>query len=304
MPTSFRPEVTRLALAALVALGVAACGGSPAPAASAPPSGSSDAGAERVAPGVRFLKRAPRVGTRIEDTSEMSVRISMRVTAGGSVVAEPRGHQQKSERRRIEVLEATDTDVRKVRVEYVERTEREEDEAGPRSTRSPLVGRTYVVERRGDVIVATDAAGKMVEGAELEELRQEHQNLGRTTRFSSFIPDRPVEVGERLVPPPEVAAEMFGDGGRDVVVRSAAFTFAGAPRPALGEFYVDLSLQLGGEPPMDLRLRGKLTVRVQDSLPVAMRLSGPISIDGTSPKTGATFSGNGQMELVRTAEYR
>lgn len=295
------PSSVLRSIAAAVALGVP-CACAAATSRAVEPSPTPAAGEPGAA--LRFGKRAPAVGTRIEDTSDMSVRISMTVSAAGQVVAEPRGTQRKTERRRIEVLQATQTEVTAIRVEYLERAEHEEGDDGRATRPSVLQGRTYVVARRGDALVATDGEGAAVAGQELDELLHEHGNLGKPSRFAAFIPDRPVAVGERLEPSPDVAAEMFGDGGRDVAVRSAAFVLEGAPSPGLAAFAVDVTVTLGGEPPMDLHLRGRVVVRVEDSAPVAMNLAGPLSIDGASAETGAVFRGSGQMTLARTAEYR
>ena len=297
--------------AAVAALG---CGGTAEPA--APPEAPRPTGVDPAAPAapalpddepadpVRFVKAVPSVGDVVRDESRMTIAMDMTVTAGDRLLAQITGRHLKTERRRIEVLAHSDVAVTKAKIEYLEKTEIEEDPGGAKQKTSPLAGKTYLVERRDGDLIATYADGTSVPEPERSIVLREHRKIGKPSTFASFIPDRAVAPGEVLSPPESVVEEMFGDGGDDVKVGDARFVFVGATEDGGGRFDVALKITLLGEPPMDMDMQGRVVVRVANSYPVELLLEGPITIDGVSPKTGARFRGGGRMKLHRRAAYQ
>ena len=75
---------------------------------------------------------------------------------------------------------------------------------------NPVSGRSYdVVWTKSGGMTATGARGKPVSAEELEQLRDDMDELGEDDTFSTFLAGRSFTLGERLDVPREVYGDMF-----------------------------------------------------------------------------------------------
>ncbi|HKQ69179.1 MAG TPA: hypothetical protein VJT73_07565 [Polyangiaceae bacterium] len=230
---------------------------------------------------VTFQKAPPKVGrvAIYENTSTLLLGGKAQTKRGGSaqMVTETTVH----EKWREEIVAVFDRVVTKKKVTYESMSTTEAREGAPLATvPNVLSGHAYSVELSHSVLVLKDAAGRDVEGAEHAELTRRHGNLGRADPFLEGIPNGPVRPHQAASGMAGGFLEMIdGDDGADI--GNVDVRFVGSREHEAGRagvFAFVMAVQMAGRPSMHLDLKGEFLVRIGDTAPLELDMSGPVEL--------------------------
>lgn len=228
---------------------------------------------------VTFQRAPDAVGDVRSDESTLGMSLDMEVRVDGELVQSASMSEQESKAKKRTVLEVTDGIATKVRLAFGTMKKKGVQAGTERELTLPVSGRVYVAARgKDDRIEVTSGDEKPVSTQEAEIVRNEAKRLGKPDRLASFLPDRPVAVGESLEVPLEVLREMFDD--EKVKSDRARFTLKGVEE---GRAIFAMDLKLKGEPnpgvTMRMNLTGELLIDPATKRALSLKLDGPVTLE-------------------------
>ncbi len=257
---------------------------------------------------LRFSRRVPKKDQVILDETGMDLTMSISVKQGDKVLSEANLRQSETEKKKTTVLAADDWSVSRVRCEYLDKNSTESADGGEQKKQVAVVsGKTYIVTAKNGEIEVTDADGEAVTKKEREEVKKDHDDLGKANKMAELLPDRPIALGEKLNPPTNIVRAMMKPGDdsmdlKDVTLTLKSVEGTGANRAGI----FDMSMSIGsskkkGSPPIEMTLTGTLKLLVDSTLPLEMSLTGPISM--ATNEGGASIRAKGQAKFSAKAAY-
>ena len=136
---------------------------------------------------------------------------------------------------------------------------------------------------------------------ELDKLKKDNRNLGKPSRFVAFLPQRPIQPGERFKPSADVVKEMFGrDSGE---IEQVEFVFNGVNERG-AEFSTTWKLreQKPGST-FVMTARGTIILDSKTAWPILLELRGDVSLSGKGQKPSQSVEGKGTVEMKMSATY-
>lgn len=213
-----------------------------------------------------------------------------------------------------EVLGVQDKAVTKLKVTYVEKTKGEtEDGKEKKGRKSPVAGKTYLLELKDGKLAVTDEKGKKVPKAEEDILKKDNSHFGKPDPFLAAMPNKALEIGK---PVPELAIAIQeqmsarDDSNEkdklsvsDVEVKLASIEGAGADAKGVFDVKMTLSSPKTGKNPFEMKIvmGGQMKVRAQDGWPTVFKANGPLELGDQGGKKG--ISGTGTLQLSFETTY-
>jgi hypothetical protein len=156
---------------------------------------------------------------------------------------------------------------------------------------SPLAGSRYVVSRSDDgKLSALDSAGAQVAAAQLKLLKDEFGNVFERSTVGEFLPERPVKLGEKLVPPSDAVIKMLGlkDDGKTLF--DGIEFILGKVDGGVASFDVTMTMTQRLDAGLRLRakLKGQIDLKTDGTWLTRVDLKGPIEVLDGSGATKAT----------------
>jgi hypothetical protein len=254
---------------------------SAAPSATAPPAPTE----------VAFVKSVPKVGTKAKVETSSSVKFTfegkvLRSTEDSSVGVEVQG--------------SDDFRVTKAALDVKELFTTEQQGTGAeKKSVSPLAGSRFIVTRADDgKLSALDGSGTKVKGAQMSEIEKHYKNVFERDKTREFLPNRPVKIGEKLVPSADAVLGLLGqkDDGKSSVDGVEFILRSGGPGKATFAVSFTFTQKLGGNMRLRAKLEGDLDVRPEDSTLLSLSLRGPLTlIDAQGNEKGSgelSFTGS------------
>jgi hypothetical protein len=270
-------------------------GDAPAPGASA---------AESTATGVRFTRKVQSAGNVALVESTLDMKMSVKTKQGQTQLE----NRQTSKRKRT-VLKDNGRLITELRVSYLDGSSEQTDNGTKRKLATPLNGKTYLVKWDGKQTSVSSEAGKTATDDERENVLLYEYDVGKQADLASFIPDRPLRVGERFDATAPSVKPLFGlDADDRAEVERASFTFSGTRqegKTALGVF--DATVLLSHWPEgSDMKLRfavsGKLSVDLETAWVRELTMEGPIVVSAAK-NAPVELSGSGSFKTARHVKY-
>jgi hypothetical protein len=257
---------------------------------------------------LRFSRRVPKKDQVILEESTMDLAMSISVKRGDKVLSEANLRQGELEKKKTTVLAADDWSVSRVRCEYLDKNSTESADGGEQKKQVAVVsGKTYIVTAKNGEIEVTDADGEAVTKKEREEVKKDHDDLGKANKMAELLPDRPIALGEKLNPPANIVRAMMKPGDdsmdlKDVTLMLKSVEGTGANRAGIFEISMSIgSAKKKGSPPLEMTLTGTLKLLVDSTLPLEMSLNGPITM--STNEGAATIRAKGQAKFSAKATY-
>lgn len=289
----------------------AAVSGTPAGSgAAAAPAGANAAAAANT---LTITAVAPAVGDKREDKESSNMDMTLSI-AMGAKSKEIKMGMVESTTRQEEVLAVADKAVTKAKVTYVDKTKGEtENGKEKKSKKSPLTGKTYLLELKDGKLAITDEKGKKVSKAEEDQIRKDNSHFGKPDPFASALPAKPMEVGK---PVPELStaiqeqmaardssAEKDKLNVSDVEVKLASIEGSGADTQGVFDVKLTMSSPKAGKNPFEMKIvmGGQIKVRAKDGWPTSFKASGPLELGEAGAKKG--ISGTGTLTLTFETTY-
>lgn len=242
------------------------------------------------------LKFNPKAGDRMTAVETSSMKVDMKVTAGGQVqqvATEQKG--SKKEHREVLSVEGGRITGATFHLEEDVESRKAPGQAEFVSREKPLHGRKITVKREGEKLVYTGADG--VEDAARESLKLEDS-------FARTYPKEPVAVGDSWDATKDVMQEIFNDPNLD---GTAKFTLT-----KVGDHegrrcaFIDADLSIKGNvengPTMTMKLKGKVIVWIDRGYTLRATLEGPVSMSMKNERM--ELDGGGPMKFEMTASVK
>ena len=250
---------------------------------------------------VTFKKRRPKVGDKKKRRSFTKVVMKSLDYGGGQL--QPEGEETESiyfqnketVTRMTEILARNDKHVTKIRVRCIKHNKTSVNETA-KTERSPIAGKTMILDKKKKKTVVTDTKGKVV-SAELKKLaisKYSGDFYDFEESFYKTLKNGQATIGEAIEVDAKLANELFRDDDNDgpsFKVTAMTMTLKALEKDGLGRFEMIVVFERGKvdteERKQDLTrltLKGYVTVHVASCALKVIDLNGPvrfISDDGT-----------------------
>lgn len=236
---------------------------------------------------VTFRKLVPKVGAKMKYTR----RSSAKFTLSGKV------HRSEAAATASVTVQGSDQfRVWKAEVDVTELYATEQEgTAAEKKTVSPLAGSRYIVTRADDgSLSALDSNGSKVASSQMKLLKEEFGQVFEKNADSEFLPDRPIKLGEKLVPASDSVIKMLGvkDDG-NITIDGVEFILKSATAER-ASFDSSLTFtQKLGSIRLRAKLKGNIDLAPEGAWIVALDLKGPITI----LDSGGNEKGTGDLSI-------
>ena len=176
--------------------------------------------------------------------------------------------------------------ITKVAVTYQERTD--ETVGNEPSPPSVLVGKSYVVSVAGGAVAATRADGSAVSAAELVELTDDQDDLGKAPVMEQLMA-RTWKRGERVELTADELQRYAANKGAGPRATAMAFTLEGV---AAGKATFAMTMTMTGDGDVAFDITGKVVVDAASGRPDQLQMHGPVSGMMGDAKVTGTLTGN------------
>jgi hypothetical protein len=254
---------------------------------------------------IPMTKRFSAVGDKETRIKEKSLALKLDLKSGGTASQEDTAEQSTVEKV-TEVVAVEGELVTKIKVEYRRHLAKRRNGRGNTDEKSPLEGKTYLVELKDKQVVITGADGKPPPARELDELKEDHKNFGKGPRLLKAFPDS-VKVGDSLDEFAKVFSEAAAGGAEGQGDIKKAVAKVTGVREENGVRVVTISIDIGMEGKLRAGMEGKVSmsgtmdIRADRCWPVASKVSGPVEF--TFAGKGLSGTAKGTLSESTTATY-
>jgi hypothetical protein len=265
---------------------------------------------------VRFKKKALAVGDSQSEKGSIHMVNKMVITMPGAPPQTLNQTVTETESAEKTILAVDAKGASKVRVKILDNSKTDDrGAAGKNKKTHPAVGKTIVLEQKGEDVQVTDEAGKAIEPRIADAIRLEYGNeLGtQHDQFFKAMPDREIKIGEIIKLSEKQANEIFNKGKKDDEAVAKNFTLTlHALKTVNGVkvavFKSAIKMVVTPSPGLDLTMdmKGEIHLGVDTCWPYLIDMKGPLTVDGAMKRQGdATliFKGGGTFHMKRSATY-
>jgi hypothetical protein len=239
---------------------------------------------------VTFKSKAAAVGDKHSSSEDMLMTMAVRVSGKSMTI-----DSSETEERKTEVLAVADGVATKVRVRYLKHQKESKVDGKSSSATSPVGGKTYIVERKGDKVVVTNADGKSVSPEEEKQLIKNYRRLGKPDEITKTLKSKPRKVGEKLDDVAKAMSDQFrerSDASEKVTIEETKLVFSEVKKiDGIEHAVLDLTVKMVAEPGADgkltMDLKGKVLVRIDEASYGEITMAGPIKMTGRTDATGS-----------------
>jgi hypothetical protein len=181
-------------------------------------------------------------------------------------------------------------------------TTKQEGTGDEKKSVNPLVGSRFTVSRGDDgKLSALDSGGAKVIPLQLAQIQEHFATVFDADQTQSFLPKRPVKIGEKLIPSSDACLKLLGqkDDGK-TTIDGVEFILQSAT-PELATFAITMTFTQRIEASVRLRakLEGTLDVRPRDSAITAIDVKGPLNL----LDNGGNDKGTGDLSFKGTESF-
>ena len=126
---------------------------------------------------LEFTKTKPGKGDVRQQTEKMRMKMKVDITLNGAPLQNMEQSQAEDEETETTILEASADAVTKVQLKFTKKESSQTGPGGEKKNPSPLVGKTYILTKKGEDITVTDAAGKPASPGDAILAKAEASNL-------------------------------------------------------------------------------------------------------------------------------
>lgn len=262
-----------------------------AAASSASAASSAPAPAATVSNEVTFVKAVPKSGTKVGLKSRSNVKFTFQ----GQVF---RNTEESSSE--VEVQTSDEFRITKAAIDVKELYSTSQQGTGSeKKSVNPLAGSRFVVTRGDDgKLSALDGSGNKVASALKQQLQDHFGSAFERDKTSEFLPNRPVKIGEKLIPSSDAVLGLLGqkDDGKSTVDGVEFILRSATPDKATFAVSLTFTQKIDGGIRLRAKLDGTIDVQPKDSQVVNVSLKGPLTLlDGQGNEKGTgdfSFSGD------------
>lgn len=247
----------------------------------------------------------PDIGTQETETTTMQLKMKMRVLRDGKEIGAQNRNQARTLRRQMTVLGTSADAVTKIRSSFEAVEEREEDEQTLKVKRSPISGRTFLVEWNDGKLTASDEKGAPLPDDLNALVGAQHKDLGKKQDLM-ILSGRTIKPGEKVAELALMISQSIKSSGSSrIVPENVEVVFVGLVREngfECGLFHLRVNVS-GSQDGMKLtmNLTGRMAVIVKNAMPLYMAMEGPITLGGK--RESVELDGAGTMFIRSAFDY-
>ncbi len=258
--------------------------------------------------GLTFKAKAPAVGDKVEEKETSDTKMTMDVDAGGKKQTIEMTMVE-SMVKKTEVLAVDGKAITKAKLTYVEK-KKTETEGGKekKKPKSPIEGKTYILESKDGKTLVTDEKGKKVPKDEEDAVLKGNRAFGKPDPVLTGLPDKAIKVGDKVEKLAKALEEHFKNMDEskdplevtDVEVKLESIDKDGET----GVFAIQLTMaspKTSKEPfALKIPLKGTMKVRAKDGFTTEVALKGPLTMEGNDPKFKLSAKGDMKITVTNT----
>lgn len=257
---------------------------------------------------VTFTFQQPQNGQRIHQEVDSRTKVQTTFEQSNQLISSESKNSLLQQVREILILEADPSKTVRVQVTYTRAVRKNRGKLLDRPKPQPVAGKTYLVQRIGDVLQVTYPDVTQPSAEEVLIVQANMRAVGRTNPLAKFLDGRTIQIGQRLQLPHNLAADMLGGSDALKTAETVFLTLSRTKRingqraavfkaEILGPYTDDGIRSIQSEGEIIVAIATCRTLRAQMDAKVAL-------VEERGPK-GATFtvSNVGKVHLKIEARY-
>lgn len=232
---------------------------------------------------VTFGRSSVKVGQKAEQTVLVELSLSTRTRHGAEVLEKAETALTRTRKR---VVKTTAIDSGLAIGAEVHYLKSELAKGGAQPAEDLIAGKTYLCQRRGEVIHVQTALGEIPSEEEFKLVAENMDTLGRPNPLAGYLAGKSVAIGDRLALPVEVARQLLGASDQLGDVTRFELTLTKIEEVAgrqCAVFQADIEAQRTDASQMRLLIDGPMTIETATCRAVSSQLSGPIGMSQSVP---------------------
>jgi hypothetical protein len=181
-------------------------------------------------------------------------------------------------------------------------TTSQQGDGAEKKTVSPLAGSRYTVTRSDDgKLTALDSSGTKVAASQVKLIKDEFGSGWEKNETGAFLPDRPVKIGEKIMPASDSVLKMLEikDDGKTTFDGVEFILQSGTPERASFDVAMTMTQKLGAGLRLRAKLKGKIDIKPAGNWLLAVDLKGPMTL----VDAGGKEKGTGDATVTATQTY-
>ena len=264
-----------------------------------------------VVDGYVFKKTMPAVGAKVAEKETKTMNLTIEV--GGKTPKDKLAKVVKGEKKTIdktvEVLAVSADAITKVKVSYKDHSKVESKDGADKTTKAPVMGKTYVVEAKDGAVNVTTEKGVPAPAEEAALVQDDFKRLGKPNELQSALPATPLKIGDKVDSLGQSLRDKVAkddDGKTKTTVESSSVTLAkvnesGGSKTGVFDVILDLAMDQGGMI-IKMKMKGQVELRMDDGFPVSMSFQAPITVSTPAGAGGPSIRGGGLAKFEGTRQ--
>lgn len=261
---------------------------------------------------VRFAQRPTAVGDRVVQTLHVEMELTTRIVQSGQTAHEGAEKMLRQQRRSVEVTGVRQGRLHTAKVNFAVARNRlagaaEDDSPQPQ----PVEGKQYIVQREGDKLLVTDPHGEIPPQDQFEIVAESLSSLGKPSPLAKLLAGRTIAVGEKLLVPREIAAEMLGLSSEMGEIRRFELTLlrvapaSDAPSETIADFLAKIETVARTSSRLTATIAGRLRIEASSCRTVSAQLAGPVNMTSIerTPLGIYQYNAHGGIRVSVESEY-
>lgn len=159
---------------------------------------------------------------------------------------------------------------------------------------SPVVSKSYVVEKTADGVKVTKADGSEPPKAELKEVSDDYKSFADRGKMKNVLPEKPIKVGDSLDEAAKAMAGLLGGSSKGLVVKEAKLKVKdlrveGGRKIATLDVKITVDSADPNGTKAKVSMTGTVDLLIDSGETVKTNLTGPLDV--TMPKNGGRLTG-------------
>ena len=256
--------------------------------------------------GCRFAHQPPKIGEQITQWVKIASDLQATILQDKQIVSSENRRVQSEQFREITILEIAKGNSTKIKLTYAKAQSVDtSDPRKPRIEPQPVANKSYLVSRPGEQLVVTDLAGRAPPPEELTIVKANMQSIGKSNPLAAFLRNRTVRIGESLVLPRELAADLLNGANKTGQLQQVVLKLRNLHNVE-GDLCAEFEMTIQGGPGAVGVQKGMIVIEANTCRSRSFVLDNTLASAEQRGPVGNTFtvSHRGKVRVAVRASYR
>lgn len=260
---------------------------------------------------VHFARVPTRVGDRVDQQVVVEMDLKTTITQSGQTAGESEDKMVRRQDRVVEVTKVTGEKFKSAQVSFPQSRLVVPGENANPDEPQVVEGKSYVFTREGEDVKITDLAGEVPPIEEYKIVADSLKTLGTPNLLAKHLIEKQPQIGERMLVPRKVARSLFGMNDDIGAIKRFEMTFrelqtSQTSGALLALFDTKIETMPSEASPLEMSVKGQVTIEVKTCRTISATLSGPIGMSTVQPTEGGVlhYGVSGKLVMATRADYR